>query len=54
MKTHSLSIPPESDQATPRQTPAEAFSAVVEQVRRDAVRDSQTYLDETTVPHGGE
>lgn len=30
------------------------WAAVVEQVRRDAVDDSQRYLDETTVPHGGE
>lgn len=30
------------------------WAAVVEQVRQDAVDQSQRYLDETTVPHGGE
>ena len=27
---------------------------VVAQVRRDSAENSKTYLDETTVPHGGE
>ena len=27
---------------------------VVAQVRRDSAEDSKNYLDETTVPHGGE
>ena len=27
---------------------------VVAQVRRDSAEDSKAYLDETTVPHGGE
>jgi hypothetical protein len=32
----------------------QALQAIVELVRRDAVVDSRQYLDETTVPHGGE
>jgi hypothetical protein len=27
---------------------------LVAQIRRDSAEDSKTYLDETTVPHGGE
>ena len=27
---------------------------IVDQIRRDRVEDSKEYLDETTVPHGGE
>ncbi len=27
---------------------------IVDQIRRDSVEDSKAYLDETTVPHGGE
>jgi hypothetical protein len=30
------------------------LSAIVDQVRRDSKADSEEYLDETTVPHGGE
>jgi hypothetical protein len=30
------------------------LDAVVAEVQRDSRKDSQRYLDETTVPHGGE
>ncbi len=33
---------------------AEALARVVDRVRRDAEQDTERYLDETTVPHGGE
>ncbi|MHB8971806.1 MAG: hypothetical protein ACYC3X_18160 [Pirellulaceae bacterium] len=39
---------------TARQTPVQPLAMVVEQVRRDAVTNSKEYLEETTVPHGGE
>ena len=53
MKAESFSIGAESEKATP-QKPVHPLDAVVEQVRRDAVSNSQEYLEETKVPHGGE
>ncbi|NLX54648.1 MAG: hypothetical protein GXY58_06010 [Planctomycetaceae bacterium] len=44
---------PTVDQTT-SPAPARALAEVAQQVRRDAVTNSQEYLDETTVPHGGE
>jgi hypothetical protein len=53
MKTNAVRIDavPEEN-AT--QTPRRAIDAVVAEVRRDAVVNSQEYLEETKVPHGGE
>ena len=40
---------------TDKKTQAEkSLRAVVSEVQRDSRKDSQRYLDETTVPHGGE
>jgi hypothetical protein len=52
MNTDSLRI--SAVEETTGQTPAHALDEVAEQVRRDAVTNSKEYLDETTVPHGGE
>ena len=52
MNTDSLHI--STVEETTRQPPAHALDEVAEQVRRDAVTNSKEYLDETTVPHGGE
>ena len=52
MNTDSLRI--STVEETTGQTPAHALDEVAEQVRRDAVTNSKEYLDETTVPHGGE
>jgi hypothetical protein len=38
--------------SSPAQTPS--FSDVVARIRQDSVEESQQYLDETNVPHGGE
>ena len=53
MNTDSLRITAAAEETT-RQTPARPLDEVLEQVRRDAVVNSQEYLEETTVPHGGE
>jgi hypothetical protein len=52
MNTNPLDISTVDE--TARQTPAHALHEVAQQVRRDAVTNSKEYLDETTVPHGGE
>ena len=39
-------------QTTPDQP--KTVKDLVDQVRRDSVKNSKEYLDETTVPHGGE
>jgi len=53
MKTTSLPISRDLDK-TVEQTPARSLEEVLDRVREDAVTGSQQYLDETTVPHGGE
>jgi hypothetical protein len=53
MKTDSLRISTVAEETT-KQAPAHPLDEVVQQVRRDAVTSSKEYLDETTVPHGGE
>ena len=40
--------------AAPLETPADVLNRVVENVRRDCQTDTQLYLEESTVPHGGE
>ncbi len=42
---------PQSDKKTETQR---SLEAVVADVKRDSRKDSQLYLDETKVPHGGE
>jgi hypothetical protein len=34
--------------------PADVLNAVLDNVRRDCRTDTQLYLEESTVPHGGE
>ncbi|MHB0956604.1 MAG: hypothetical protein ACYC6N_21030 [Pirellulaceae bacterium] len=41
-------------EGTTRQTPTRPLEEIVQQVRQDAVKQSKEYLEETTVPHGGE
>jgi hypothetical protein len=41
-------------EAGDRRTEALTVEAALEQVRRDSRQDPQTFLDQTTVPHGGE
>jgi hypothetical protein len=45
----TTSLPSDEKKAT-----KQPLEAVVADVRRDSRKDSQLYLDETTVPHGGE
>lgn len=40
--------------AIPQETQADVLNRVVEAVRRDSQTDTQVYLEESTVPHGGE
>jgi hypothetical protein len=46
--------PNTATEETTRPTPVQPIDEVVQQVRRDAVTNSKEYLEETTVPHGGE
>ena len=43
-------------ESTETSVPAEVLPVrtVIDLIRRDSQRDPQQYLDETTVPHGGE
>jgi hypothetical protein len=45
---------PEEKAATVPIDPSVLLKHIVAQVRRDSVEKSENYLDETTVPHGGE
>jgi hypothetical protein len=53
MKADSMR-PTTAAEETTRQKPAQPIDEVINQVRRDAVTNSKEYLEETTVPHGGE
>lgn len=53
MKTKPDWIATVESEAAQHQT-RQLWLAVVQRVRQDAVDDSRRYLDETTVPHGGE
>jgi hypothetical protein len=53
MKADSMRLSTAAEETT-RQTPVQPIEEVMEQVRRDAVTNSKEYLEETTVPHGGE
>jgi hypothetical protein len=44
----------EKDTKTSRQPDPEALDRVADQVRQDSREESERYLDETVVPHGGE
>jgi hypothetical protein len=45
---------PEEKAAATSITPSVLLKRVIAQIRRDSVEGSKEYLDETTVPHGGE
>ncbi len=52
-KLHFVCDPAECIEATGTAGVA-LLKELVAQIRQDSVQDSQDYLDETTVPHGGE
>lgn len=56
MSCETVSLDNSSQAAPSREatTTTNAIESVVAVVRRDCQRDAEKYLEETTVPHGGE